>query len=298
MTPRLGLTVLLACLLCRAPVSAQEAYEIKVKEPAKGDYVARVHKLEHDHIKVVDNDGKVLQEKNERRPESYAYRETVLERPEGQTRPTHLKRHYDRAASGEDGKAFPYEGKTIVIAHKDGRYRFKIEGGADLDGDDAAALEKEFNKNKDDKTGLNRLLLPRQAVKVGEAWKVPVEAFVQMLEKTGGMTFDGDKATGTGKLLRVYKAEGRRYGVLDFRLELPLKSLKLEKDLAKVDEGARITLAVTLDLCIDGTRADFALSAAMHIKAAVPVPNPDQPVARLHLDVHHTTHASAKELAE
>ena len=82
-----------------------------------------------------------------------------LDKPEGQ-RPTSLRRHYDKAVAGAAGevKSLGFEGKTVLIEEKDGQYSFKVKGGAELAGEDAAPLDKEFNQEKDDKAGLDKLL--------------------------------------------------------------------------------------------------------------------------------------------
>ncbi len=294
-----GLVAALALLLRQAPLQAQEAHEIKIKEPGKGAYVGQVHKTENHQFKVADNDGKILEQKNDHKAESYVYRETILERPEGQ-RPTQLKRQYDKAAAGadDDMKSLPYEGKTVAIAEKDGTYSFRVEGGGELGGDEAVHLDKEFNKNKDDKAGLDKLLMPGKAVKVGETWKVPVELFVKFLGQKGDVEFDGDKATGSGKLLRVYKQGGKQFGVFDFHLDMPIKKMKLGEQQPKLEAGSKVTLSIGMDACIDGGTANYASTFVFHLHAVALLPDPDQATHRVTLDLRGTNQSSLKELTE
>jgi hypothetical protein len=288
----------LALLLGAVPVRAQQAHEIKIKEAGKGVYLAIVSKTEEGLFKSADNDGKVLEAKSKHKAQSYVFRETVLDKPEGQ-RPTSLRRHYDKAVAGVAGevKSLGFEGKTVVIEEKDGQYGFKVKGGAELAGEDAAPLDREFNKDKDDKSGLDKLLMPKQAVKVGETWKIPVEFLIKIFEK-GETKFDADKATGTGKLLRVYKRGGKQFGVFDFRAELPLKVLDLEKKPFKVEAGSKITFGVTLDACIDGSDASYAMTAGFHLQSVIPFPSADEQQARVTLDVRHSATKTLKELSE
>ena len=289
----------LALLLGAAPAQAQQAYEIKLKEAGKGAYVGVVRRVDQVQFKVTDNDGKVQDVKIVGRSEAYVFRETVRERPAGQ-RPTRLERRYDQAATWAEGalKSLPFEGKTVVITTKDGRYGFKVKGGDDVTGADAAPLEREFNQDKDDKAGLDKLLMPDRAVQVGETWKVPVEPLIKAFEKKGGTEFDAGKATGTGKLLSVYRRGGRRHGVFDFRVELPLKAVELEKKPFKAEAGSKVTLAISVDACIDGGDASYALTVAFHLHGVAAVPDADNPQGRVTLDLRLTAAKTLKELPE
>jgi hypothetical protein len=294
-----GLAALALLLLGPAPARAQQAHEIKLKEAGKGAYVGVVRRLDQIQFKVTDNDGKVQDVKNVDKAEGYVFRETVVEKPEGQ-RPTRLERQYDQAAAGAEGELKPlaFEGKTVLIGEKDGQYGFKVKGGDDVAGEDAAPLEREFNKDKDDKAGLDKLLMPQKAVKVGETWKVPVEVLIKIFAKKGGTEFDADRATGTGKLIRVYKQGGKQFGVFDFQVELPLKAIEMEKKQFKAEAGSKITFAISQDVCIDGSDASYTMTIALHIHGVAAVPDADNPQGRVTLDLRHTGSKSLKELAE
>jgi len=211
-----------------------------------------------------------------------------------------LERHYDQAAARDEGELKPlaFEGKTVLITEKDGQYGFKVKDGAELAGDDAAPLEREFNKDKDDKAGLDKLLMPQKAVKVGETWKVPVEILIKIFAKKGGTEFDADKASGTGKLLRVYKHGGKQFGVFDFHVELPLKAIEMEKKQYKTEAGSKVTFMITQDACIDGSDAGYTMTIAFHIHSVAAVPDADNPQGRVTLDLRHSGSKTLREVAD
>jgi len=95
-------------------------------------------------IKLEDNQGNALQEKNETITEKYIYQETLLEKSLEKNKATRLRRAYDQAeiARGDDKETLPYQGKTVLIEKKGDRYEFQIEGGEVLTGKDEF-LEKE-----------------------------------------------------------------------------------------------------------------------------------------------------------
>src|SRR5262249_31666003 len=56
---------------------------------------------------------------------------------------------------------------------------------------------------------------------------------IKAFEKKGGTEFDAGKATGTGKLLSVYRRGGRGHGGFDFPVGLPPKDVGLEEKAVK-----------------------------------------------------------------
>src|SRR5262245_2929718 len=148
--------------------SGQEAHTLKIRKPAVGEtYLSEKRDEEQLDQKLTDDKGKALKQAGHARKDHLIYRETVLEHPPGQPRPTQLRRQYEKAVStvGERTTALPYEGKTVLIEKKDGRYRFRIEGGEELTGTAAQRLDEEFNRPRPD---FLALLLPKKAVQVNE----------------------------------------------------------------------------------------------------------------------------------
>jgi hypothetical protein len=64
---------------------------------------------------------------------------------------------------------------------------------------------------------------------------------------------DMDKASGTGKLLKAYMKDGKQFGEVLFKLDIPLKAIGKGPQQIKFADGAKANFELTLDACIDGT---------------------------------------------
>ena len=90
----------------------------------------------------------------------------------------------------------------------------------------AEVLAKEFaNKGKDDEIDFETLFLPKQAVKVNDTWKQDMDLIAKDFNKDEGMQIDASKSSGTGKLLKTYKKDGKQFGVMQVNLNLAVKSI-------------------------------------------------------------------------
>jgi hypothetical protein len=230
-----------------AGVWAEDAYTIKIKKGGKGD-TRQVdgRDAEETTFKVEGPDGKVLENKEEKKASTQAYRETILERPDADKKATRLRRHYTRARvqTGGAERTLPYEGKTVLIEKKGGKYHFTVEGGGELTGRDAEKLDKEFAKH-DSGDLLEQALLPRKAVRVNETWKIDPKP---LLEDMAPLEADEGKVAGTGKLLRAYRKDGKQFGVLEFRVEVPLKgTFRAGDDKVQVQPGSKVVFAMNAD---------------------------------------------------
>jgi hypothetical protein len=296
----MSLTVSLGLLCLPAALSAQEAYSIKLRDPAKGDAL-QVNRTEdtQSQSKVVDAAGKPLVEKEEKGSKISVYRETILDKPEGRARPTRLKRVYEKARTqtGDKTEPLPYEGKTVLIEKKEGKYTFQIEGGEEIKGRDARVLDEEFNKQDDD-FDLQKAILPKADVGKDEEWKIDMAPITTAFAKNAKMQIDAAKAHGTGKLVKVYQKEDARFGVLQFHLELPVKELGDGKEKIALDEGASWVMDITVDGCIDGSRTDGTMKASFKISASGGVPLPDGQSAKLSTTGQGSFQATAQQVAK
>jgi hypothetical protein len=265
-----------------APVVAQDAYPITIKEPAKGDVrLCDVRQSTLSSTKIVGpGGGQPLHEKAASNAQQHVYRETVLERQPGQRRPTRLRRQYEKAAIWTEGKQtmLPYQGKSVLIESREGVYVFSFEGGAALAGEADRLLDREFNREDD--LDLQRLILPKRAVRLDEAWAIDMMPIARAWEKNTLMTVDAGKSVGSGRLTKVYQKDGRRFGVLAVRLEMPITALGAEKPM-RTDAGARVRMDVALDCCIDGTSSTGTLRASFWVDGSAAVPTGDGQRARL-----------------
>ncbi len=277
----------LGLLLAQAALRAQDnAYTIKVREPAKGEVVL-VERTEevNSQNKVVDGNGKALQDQINKGVISATYRETILEQ-EGKKRPTKLRRDYEKAQLKTDGKTVDqaFHGKSVLIEkQKTGKYAFTLDGGKALTGADAESLEKEFNGDGgDDKFDLEKHLLPKNAVKLNDTWKIDMEAMAKDFASNTKVEVDLAKAAGTGKLKKVYEKDGRQFGELHFVVELPLKSLPGAPGMKlALQAGSKATIDVTLDVCIDGASVAGTLKGNMKMDILASLPLPDGTTAKL-----------------
>lgn len=195
----------------------------------------------------------------------FLFEETILEGEAGK-RPTRLVRRYEQAVTRKDGHEtiLPFEWKTVTIEKKDDKYRYAGEDGKDLTGDSARTLDEEFAKAPsawDD----HELLLPKKPVRVNETWTIAVEPFVKDAEEHK-LKVDAGKSTATGKLVKVYDKDGRRFGVLELHFELCLAN-------AAEENAAPLIADITLDICIDGTSGDFLRTEKLRIGEAAKQPS-------------------------
>jgi hypothetical protein len=283
-----------------AGLRADEAYNIKVRNSAKGDRTQETSQdTEQAHRQILGADGKAIEDEEEKKATVVQFQQTILEQPEAKKRPTRLRRHYDKAQATKDGetKALPYEGKTVLIEKKDGQYHFKIEGGAELTGKDAELLAKEFDKEKDDKQDLEKILLPQKPVRVNETWKIDAEEFARALSKDteGRFEVDADKARATGQLLRAYQKNGHQYGVIEYRIDLPLKGT-IGKEKLPLGPGAKMALRIKMDGCIDGQVSDATADTSTNLDLTATLKGPDGNSYKLILAVKATQKGTQKDL--
>ena len=243
---------------------AQETYQIKLKEPGKGDTtVYRKRNRTAVKVKITDNNGNVLQQSDQNRIDERGYRQTTLEKLPGAKRADKLERHYLKAERIEDGHKTTlfYQGKTLLIEKKDGRYTFRVKGGLELNADStnpeeakaARDLSAEFKIGPAALQNLgHEWLLPQKAVALGESWKIDPSPIIRELEAEGALKFDTARVTATGKLVRTYQKDGRQFGAIDLQMDLPIVSLTEGGKTAKATEG-KLAIRFTLEGCIDGT---------------------------------------------
>jgi hypothetical protein len=281
-------------LLLAAPAGAQEAYAIRLKEPLKGEVRKNdVGRNTQTATKVLSPTGQVLHEKAVGNAQHAVYTETILEREPGK-KPTRLRRAYEKATAWTDGKpqTLSYQGKAVLIEKKGPQYQFQVEGGPALTGAAAKLLDREFNAN--DTLDLQRRVLPAGPVRLNEAWKVEMAPVAREFENSTGMQVDAARATGSGQLKQVYEKDGRRFGVLAVKLEMPILAIGGQQRIA-LESGARLVVDVTLDACIDGTAATGVLKASFVLDAAATVPGPDGKPSRLTLTTRGALQESRTE---
>jgi len=236
-------------------------YEIKVRKNAGLGRTAVTDDTTQE-VKDVIRSGGQVKEQALKKVESSKYTQETLE-TDGNDRPTKLRRTYDRARLTENDRetVFPYQGKTVLIEKVGERYGFAIDGGGPLAGPEARLLDEEFNKKPNaGREQFEDLFLPKRAVAVGDSWEPDLSAVARVFAANGGLPVDLSKATGKGTLVKVHKQDGKQFGVMEFKAELPLKDTTTA-DKVTFLPGGKLTLTVSLDACIDGTDASRDLKA-------------------------------------
>src|SRR5262245_2677591 len=124
-----------------------DAVDIKIAYPKTGQRV-KVTVEEKAATKTSFTIGGNTQSKDEVKTKSLVYIDDVIENPKNEKRPGKLKRTYEKAVVGVDGKSnsLPVEGKTVVIEKSGDKYSFTVDGQG-VAGEALKLLEDEFNKS-------------------------------------------------------------------------------------------------------------------------------------------------------
>jgi hypothetical protein len=251
---------------------ADDTYPIKMRDIAQGD-VYQIQKSETTTVKskVVDATGKALQDMTQKTIETAVYKETILKCEAGKS-PTMVERKYEKAQLTTDDKKtdLAYQGKTVVIEKKDGKFRFTVDG-KELPESDAALLAKEFEHQTDEHNDVEKAILPKNPVKVNDSWKVDMEPFIKDAAKGGELELDPKRSKGTVTLVKAYKKDGKQYGEMKVALTLGIKTLGKGEQKLTADEGTVATLEFLLDGCIDGSvnNGTHKGTMEMNVKASV-----------------------------
>jgi hypothetical protein len=283
MIRRLFLFLSLAALFGAYPVAApaQPSYAIKLKEIGKGESVQVERNFSETNETQIES-AKGAQKQVDKKLQDFSFKETVLEKT-GQDRPTRFQRAYDKAEITVNDKTqrLSVQGKTVVIEKVDGKYRFQIPEGKDT-AESARVLTEEFGK--DESVDLRRLFLPGRAVRVKDTWKLELAPLIKELSRS--LIVDADKAAGTGKLLEVRKDKsGRLFGKLEFQVELPLKELVTAKgEKVPLQAGAKMSVDLTLDACIDGSLESGVLKSESNMSATALLRGSDGARIKMALD--------------
>src|SRR5262249_51001421 len=179
----------------------------------------------------------------------YVYTEEVIEvKPD--ERPTKARRVYKAAERTEDGKKVTevFQNKTVLIDKPFGMYQFRIEGGGPITGPSAKHLLRTY-KDGPSSGNSNRELLPERPVEVGESWNFDKKAMPSLFGDNRDLKIDPDKTTATGRLRRVYRKDGRLFGVILIGVSFAVKDASFTPG-AKLKPGAKLTADLTLDACI------------------------------------------------
>ncbi|HYT92018.1 MAG TPA: hypothetical protein VEL76_25105 [Gemmataceae bacterium] len=279
----IGAAVLLAGMV---QGQTSEGYTVKFKRPgARTVYHVDRREEQTGWATIKSTTGKVEQPKGNKRILVFRYRETVLEQPEGEPLPARLQRRYDKAAQTIDGKtgSFPFEGKTVLIEKKDTQYVFKIEDGDELKAPDAGPLLEEFGPSGGKKFEMENRLLPGKAVRPGATWSPDLGAFIKQLEASSKWEVDAGKTTGKVKLLRLFKKDGRQFGVLDVHLQFVPRTIPTLEKRILAPPGNKVVLDLEINGCIDGSSLNATVTARIQMDTVMPAGGKDGEIVTLRI---------------
>jgi hypothetical protein len=264
-----------------APVlfNAQDTYTIKVKVGGKGTFTLVTKEQTMDQRIFVANDGNVL-ESNLTQKEATKYTEEIVEQAADRT-PTKVRRVYEKSLVSEieiveknnervvDRKKIdepqPYHGKVLLIEIADGEPTFRIEGGKELSAKSVPSLKKEFSKKRNFAKEMEETF-PKKAIAVGESWSLDMKLIEE--EKNESLRFaDFDRGIGTAKLAKVYKKNGKVFGVFESESKIPVS--KTSDAYFEFKPGCKAISSATLEACIDGTDVDWVLRCKEQLKGEV-----------------------------
>jgi hypothetical protein len=248
-------------------------YTLKTKDRTRGDIeqVSIMNTVRREMTAVADS-GKVLKEQQTNTTETVVYTETILEKPDTDKPATRRSREYETAQISEGEQrnlTLPYQGKSVLIEKKKDKWHYRINNALELTGEWAKYLDNEFAK-RDEIDEPVTLLFPKEPIKAGASWPLDMERLVKQYEKLAPAPIDTAQATGTGKLVRVYRNEGAQFGVIEVALEMPLK--EQAQGAMQVGPGSKLTLNQTIDACIDGAVSTGKWNTVMKLTVNASVP--------------------------
>jgi hypothetical protein len=258
-------SVIAALVLALTPLAASaQEYAVKFKLPGLGDK-SQVKATGNSEVnfKLLDDGGNAVVDARETKTKKLSFTDTGLERGKEGDELIRVKRHYDHAERRvkDVRETLPYQGKTVLIEKKDGTFQFRIEDDERLEGKDAEELHEEFNKG-----GVRKFItdhfLPRKLVKVNEAWTFDVAPLAKGMMADGKILVDDTKATGSGKLTKVYKKDGREFGVVELTMEFPVTQFVGDDGTKHATKDSKITVKIEADGCIAGTAEPLLLKVA------------------------------------
>lgn len=248
---------LILLLLTSLTLSAQDAYVLKLNPPGKGD---RTESEFTSRVRMAAKKGG--QEFFSVKSHQFSCSDRILEGKGKEA--AQFVRHFVKARATLDGEpvTFPFEGQTWVITSEGGATSFRTEKGEPVPEKDAEAMKQAFQTLNECRTRYDELL-PGKAVKVGDTWPIDAASWVKRPDAELVVT------RAEGKLVKVSRQGGRLHGVLEFRVEVALKSMTVAGRKLPLQPGGKLVMKNVLEGCIDGTspfrneESSFTLSGVL-----------------------------------
>lgn len=180
--------------------------------------------------------------------------------------PTKLRRSFGKAETvvGKQTKALAFQKADVVFVKKGNSWSAALADGTAITGIDHRLALGEFGELPPVPLAL---FIPPGPVVVGTSWKPDAKVALAAFAFGEYHTFDDAKVKTSAKLVKTYDKDGKRCGVIEYQLEVPIVSLKGQV-LLPAEEGSVLKVEGTLDGCIDGTERRYTRTSKMTQKFA------------------------------
>jgi hypothetical protein len=284
-------------VLFGVPAPAQEKITLKLKRDAKGD-VTQTTEKDAETGKMTFTVMGMAQPKDQDKASSWTFKEEIIDKETGK-KATKLKQTYQQAEMNVEGKKITpsFIGKEILIDLSGDTQKFTVDG-KELTGDDLAFMNEQFKdrKSKKDESNIDELMLPKNAVAVGETWKPDVAAIVKDMAGETRLTCDAAKSTAVGKLLKAYKKEGKQFGIFEVEMKFALTKVGAGPMAIDLDATSVMTMTIHFDGCIDGTLHTGTMDMKMAMKMAGSLKTPNGVEVKLDGDIKRTASKTDEDL--
>src|SRR5262249_51907008 len=136
---------------------------------------------------------------------------------------------------------------------KGNEYKLTAEGKPELTADELSVVSERPKAKQD------AIFVPETPVKVGGTWNIKIKDLAGTFDNGfPESSVDVDKSKAEGKLLRVYEKENRKFGILQFTVQLAIRDLGDYKFKTPMTFEFRSTL----DAAIDGSSTEKVLTRA------------------------------------
>jgi len=256
-----------------AIVLAADPVTISFRRNQEGEKARRTKvETESKTVVVSDADGNKRQEQKNSKEHSCTSIEEFLEKTAGK-KAAKLKVAFEAAGMkiNDNAETLTLKGKTVMVERKEKNTTFNFADGEEVQGADAAFLKDEYGGGNDGDDGsLEKALLPKNPVAVGDTWQGDMQRLAEDFGKDK-LTIDVKKSTATCKLLRIYKKGDMTYGVLDLKLNMIITDLGKADPNLRLAKDATMNIHLSMDRCIDGTTSSGKATATMELKAMMKV---------------------------
>lgn len=255
------LVLLLGMSICQG----QDEHTIRLKrhlEPGNSRTTTNLTK-DKGTTRILDAEGNLL--KQVKHGGSETIEQNIILSANKAGEPTKFIRKYTKATNTADDKTRPYsyEGRTLLFEKKpDGKFRIGVVGKEPLTNEDAEKLFDSVNKPpKSDE--IMKQLAPKQAVKVGDSWKLDPKPIAKVMD----VTINESQSTLTAKLVKVESTEKVKMGTFEISLKMAVKTFT-HPLAVKFDPPALYSISGTIQTPIDASSSYVKASLKAGLKGS------------------------------